>query len=131
MLPRVLLLACKLDPQGAWAVLQLDFQNAFNCIDRTTLLSEAQHGAILVQLSAVCLRRPYPPVLRWKDALVNERDTTRLPIGPIGFATGLQLVIETIHRSAELLWAMSYLDLDDGLLVRAREDSEVPTVHPR
>jgi hypothetical protein len=101
---------------GNWAVLQVDLKNAFNTLDRTVLLQEAQ-----TRTPALFnyLRFAYgQPAHLFSDGRVlpSTRGTHQgCPLGPIGFAVGLQTIAETIAQQAELLWSSWYLD--DGLLI--------------
>ena len=99
-----------------WACLQVDWSNAFNTIDRTVLLSAA---ASRVPAVYNYLRYAYAapaPLFVGDVVLQSQRGTHQgCPLGPLGFALGLQELVERIHREAGLLWGVWYLD--DGVLV--------------
>jgi hypothetical protein len=106
----------KLDPQGNWAALQLDFRNAFNSLDRTVLLTEAQtRTPTLFNYLRYAYGRPAPMFSEGRILWSTRGTQQGCPLGPVGFSVGLQPIAEAIAQNAGLLWSVWYLD--DGLLV--------------
>ena len=105
-----------LDEGSNWVALQVDFRNAFNTLDRTTLLLSA---AKRVPSAYNYLRFAYgtaAPLYVGGTSLLSQTGTHQgCPLGPLGFALGLQDITEEIAQKAGLLWSVWYLD--DGLLV--------------
>ena len=100
---------------GGWAVLQLDFKNAFNCLDRTAMLAAVQKAAPCMYhwtRFSYCGDTPLycqGKVLRSQSG-VHQGD----PLGQLCFALGIQDVVEQV-KSLPLFWSGFYLD--DGILV--------------
>ena len=103
-------------PSGQWVALKVDMTNAFNCVDRATMLRNAM---------ALCpsvynyLRFAYasPAPLFCQGRHLESRAGTHqgCPLGPLGFALGIQPILTTITAHCQLMWNVWYLD--DGLLV--------------
>jgi hypothetical protein len=106
----------RLDVGINWAVLEVDLKNAFNCLDRTVILQEAQtRTPALFNYMRFAYGQP-APLFSEGRTLASTRGTHQgCPLGPIGFAVGLQPIVETISKEAELSWSVWYLD--DDLLV--------------
>ena len=109
-------LASALDAGSQWVVLQVDFKNAFNTVDRTTLLRAAAQRAPS-SFNYLCYAYGSPAPLFVGDTIILSQAGTHqgCPLGPLGFALGLQDVAERIAKDAGLLWSAWYKD--DGLLV--------------
>ena len=99
-----------------WACLQVDWSNAFNTIDRTALLN-----ASLRRMPSAYnyLRFAYAgdvPLYLGDRLLPSRRGTHQgCPLGPLGFALGLQDIAEKVQRTCRLEWSVWYLD--DGVLL--------------
>ena len=99
-----------------WACLQVDWSNAFNTIDRTALLN----ACIRRMPSAYnYLRFAYAgqvPLYLGDRMLPSRRGTHQgCPLGPLGFALGLQDIAEKVQKTCGLEWSVWYLD--DGVLL--------------
>jgi hypothetical protein len=99
-----------------WVCLQVDWSNAFNSLDRTTLLRAAASRAPAVY-NYLHYAYAGPAPLLLGDAVLQSTCGTHqgCPLGPLGFALGLQDIAEKIQREAGLLWSTWYLD--DGVLI--------------
>ena len=87
-----------------WACLQVDFTNAFNCLDRSAILSAA---ALRTPTCFNYLRFAYgtpAPLYIGGQTLFSLTGTHQgCPLGPLGFALGLQDVLEDLQSRAGLL----------------------------
>ena len=99
-----------------WVCLQVDFANAFNSMDRSAILREA---AARTPAAFNYLRFAYGAVapLYVGGTMMLSRTGTHqgCPLGPLGFALGLQPIAEKLQRLGGLIWNTWYLD--DGVLI--------------
>ena len=109
-------LANTLRETSNWVSLQVDWRNAFNCMDRTTfLLAAATRSTTLYNYLHYAYATP-APLFVGGTRLVSQCGTHQgCPLGPIGFYLGLASMTERLHKEAGLLWGVWYLD--DGVLV--------------
>jgi hypothetical protein len=101
-----------------WAVLQVDIKNAFNSLDRTTMLQGAKEKVPAVyNWLAWCYGQPSPLYCQGKALAasttgVHQGDT----MGPLGFTLGLDIALDQcLDEERALPWGVWYLD--DGTLV--------------
>ena len=106
-------------PTGShWVLLKVDISNAFNTIHRQHVLEQT---AIRCPTLFNYLRfnyRSHAPLFCGPTILESQAGVHQgCPLGPIGFATGLHTVIETIQQdsSITLTWQSWYLD--DGVIL--------------
>ena len=99
-----------------WALLKVDLSNAFNSLDRLAMLKGALAHA---PASYNFLRFAYAqhaPLYIGDATLSSEQGTHQgCPLGPLGFAVGIQDVLQDVATASGLQWSSWYLD--DGLLV--------------
>ena len=97
-----------------WVVVQLDLSNAFNTLHRQAFLKEAAARAPAVYPFLAFAYSGAVPLYSGDSPLHSRTGTHQgCPMGPLGFALGIQPVIEEAAKG--LLWSSWYLD--DGLLV--------------
>jgi len=95
-----------LGPQVNRAVLQIDVSNAFNTVRRTSILEGA-----MARTPALYnfLRYAYGksvPLLLGTSQVSSETGTHQgCPLGPVGFALGVQDILEEVARLAGLTWS--------------------------
>ena len=103
-------------PSGQWVALKVDMTNAFNCVDRATVLRNA---LTLCPTVYNYLRFAYalPAPLFCQGKQLESRTGTHqgCPLGPLGFSLGIQPILSAITAHCQLMWNVWYLD--DGLLV--------------
>jgi len=113
-------LASTLAGATPWAALQVDFSNAFNSLDRSALLRAAASRA---PSSYNYLRFAYgaaAPLYVGGTTIPSLTGTHQgCPLGPLGFALGIQSLVEQIQQHGGLVWSCWYLD--DGILVGSPE----------
>ncbi|GJV83123.1 putative reverse transcriptase domain-containing protein [Tanacetum coccineum] len=106
----------KFHSDGSLAMLTGDFSNAFNLVDRTTLLHEVQTRCPSISLWVDFL---YGQSARlyvgddhiWSTIGVQQRD----PLGPLLFALVLHPLVHRIRDCCQLLFHAWYLD--DGMII--------------
>ncbi|GJR26184.1 putative reverse transcriptase domain-containing protein [Tanacetum coccineum] len=113
----------KFHSDGSLAMLTVDFSNAFNLVDRTTLLHEVQTRC--------------PSISLWVDFLYGQSarlyvgddhiwSTTRVqqgdPLGPLIFALVLHPLVHRIRDCCQLLFHAWYLD--DGTIIGDANEAE-------
>ena len=89
--------------------MQIDFSNAFNLLDRSHLLREA---ASRCPSAFNYLRYAYataaPLFLGDGSTIQSTRGTHQgCPLCSLGFALGIQSVVEDLHKKGGLLWTVS------------------------
>ena len=97
-------------------VLLVDFSNAFNSVDRSTLFQEVRHHTPSISSWVECCYGARP-ILRLGDHTILSSSGVQQgdPLGPLGFALVLHPIIERIKREVpDLLLNAWYLD--DGTL---------------
>ena len=108
--------AAALGTGESWVCLQVDFENAFNSLDRSALLSSA---AVRAPTAFNYLRFAYGgdvPLFVGETRILSRTGTHQgCPLGPLGFALGIQPLAEQLQRHGGLAWASWYLD--DGVLI--------------
>ena len=101
-------------------VLKVDLSNAFNTVSRLHLLQAALHytPAAYNYLSFAYSQPAF--LFSGGTSFRSETGTHQgCPLGPLGFALGIQPVIEQLASHGQLIWSTWYLD--DGLLVGSPE----------
>jgi hypothetical protein len=106
--------------EGNWAVLQVDFSNAFNTMDRHHLLQQTQERAPALYNFMLFAYGEQAPLYCGNNVLWSQTGTHQgCPLGPVGFALGLQPLALKIRQECALVWGVWYLD--DGILVGTPE----------
>ena len=109
-----------LGPQSSWVVLQVDISNAFNTQHRTAIL---QGSLLRAPALYGFLRFAYLqslPLFLGGQVIDSCMGTQQgCPLGPVGFAVGIQDILLRLQTSGSLLWNSWYLD--DGCLVGSPE----------
>jgi hypothetical protein len=106
----------RLKDTPGWTLLKVDLRNAFNSIDRANVLREA---ALRAPSTFNFLRFAYgaaAPLYVGSSVIPSATGTHQgCPLGPVGFALGIQPILERIARTGGLVWSSWYLD--DGVLI--------------
>ena len=101
-----------------WAVLQIDVRNAFNSLDRTTMLQGAVTKALgTYNWLAWCYSTPSPLFFQGHELAssttgVHQGDA----MGPLGFAPGLDVALDCCSTEETKIPRCAWY-LDDGTLV--------------
>ena len=96
----------RLVQNGSWACLQLDFSNAFNCLDRTAMLRAAAHTAPSVLNYLRFAYRTPAPLFTSGGVIMSSRGTHQgCPLGPLGFALGIHPIVTALQKEAGLIWS--------------------------
>ena len=106
------------DPNGAWALLQIDMRNAFNTISRKAMLvacaektPAAFHWLKWCYMGSCALFSQGQQLVQSTNG-VHQGDA----MGPLGFALGLDMALDKcLEPQAALKWTSWYLD--DGSLI--------------
>ena len=109
-----------LGPQSSWVVLQVDIANAFNTQHRSAILhSSLAHTPALYAFLRFTYLQALPLFLG--GLIVDSCLGTQqgCPLGPVGFAVGIQDILVRLQTHGGLLWNVWYLD--DGCLVGSPE----------
>lgn len=114
----------------SWGILKLDVKNAFNSLLRTKMLPQIHNRApALYPWMALAYGR-HSPLFCGPQQITSECGLQQGdPLGPLGFALGIQQVLEDLKPLVS--WQMWYLD--DGLLVgnRAQLNDAMALVNSR
>ena len=99
-----------IQPPAFHGILQLDFSNAFNCLDRTKMLASiAKHAPIFLPYAISCYSRPAnlfaPGFMLDSESGEHQGD----PAGPLFFALATKDLAAS-NLSPDLSWAHWYLD---------------------
>ena len=108
-------------PSNNWA-LMVDFKNAFNSIDRSSMFNEIRTRMPSLSLWMECCYGGHP-LLHLGDYKIPSCSGVQQgdPLGPLGFALALHPIIEEINNKVPTLNINGWY-LDDGILVGAPTD---------
>ena len=101
---------------SAWILLKIDMANAFNCVSREHFLKTAQQRTPTAYNYLHYAYTSAAP-LYVGDTIIESRQGTHqgCPLGLLGFALGIQDIVEDLQKNAGLIWSGWYLD--DGILI--------------
>ena len=106
----------QLGGNGQWALLKVDLSNAFNCVSREAILKGTLHYAPGAYNFLAFAYHQHVPLYLGDASLSSEKGTHQgCPLGPLGFALGVQDILERVSATGGLVWSSWYLD--DGLLI--------------
>ena len=109
------------DPNDCWTLL-IDFSNAFNSIDRSSMFQEirARIPSLSSWLECCYGGRPH---LHLEDKCISSCSGVQQgdPLGPLGFAVALQPIVDMINSKVPNLKINAWY-LDDGTLVGSPSD---------
>ena len=109
------------DPNDCWTLL-IDFSNAFNTIDRSSMFQEirARIPSLSSWLECCYGGRPH---LHLEDKYISSCSGVQQgdPLGPLGFAVALQPIVDMINSKVPNLKINAWY-LDDGTLVGSPSD---------
>lgn len=102
---------------GKWVMLQVDVSNAFNSIAREPILLEAQSRCpSLFNYLRFAYSQEVPLFCGHKRIMSTTGTHQGCPLAPVGFAVGIQPILEKVSGSAgSLMWNSWYLD--DGQMM--------------
>jgi hypothetical protein len=96
-------------------MLKVDLSNAFNSVTRSSVLQGALHYCPAAYNFLLTAYRTKAPLFSGGRVLWSEEGTHQgCPLGPLGFALGIQPVLEMVQERHQLHWQSWYLD--DGIL---------------
>ena len=90
---------------GDWAILQVDVSNAFNTVARSAIMAGARDFApAVIPWMQFCYSRTVP--LFSGDQVIHSSTGTHqgCPMGPLGFALGIQRALRSTAAQAPLSW---------------------------
>jgi hypothetical protein len=100
---------------GHWVLMKVDLSNAFNCIDRQTVLHETQTCCPALYTFIRYCYQLNAPLFCGGQVLSSQTGVHQgCPLGPTGFALGIHSLIERLE-TVGLTWQSWYLD--DGVLI--------------
>ena len=106
---------------GDWAILQVDVSNAFNTVARSAIMAGARDFVpAVIPWMQFCYSKTVP--LFTGDQVIHSSTGTHqgCPMGPLGFALGIQRALRTTAARTPLSWMSFYLD--DGHLLAPLAD---------
>jgi hypothetical protein len=103
--------------EGArWVLLKVDLKNAFNTLSREQLLEETHTRCPALYNFMRFAYSHHVPLFCGGRMLHSQKGVHQgCPLGPVGFALGIQPFLEELSRTAGLNWNCWYLD--DGALL--------------
>ena len=106
---------------GDWAILQVDVSNAFNTVARSAIMAGARDFApAVIPWMQFCYSKTVP-LFSGEQVIHSSTGTHQgCPMGPLGFALGIQRALRTTAALAPLSWMSFYLD--DGHLLAPLAD---------
>jgi hypothetical protein len=112
------------DHNNEGAMLQIDFKNAFNSIDRITMLDTIWNVCpSLAPWAQWCYGHPSNLIVSPQCSLLSSEGVQQGdPLGPLFFALTIQKLVESLNKINDVFWSCWYLD--DGIITGSIEALE-------